>query len=132
GVEEAAVEVDELGCALVEGRADHLEHVLDRRRGVALGRCPRAFHAEAARRAAQAEAARAGRVDHEVAAVHGRDAPHRRAARRVPLVEAWLWDGADLDAEAFGAVGVAAPEGEALAVGEQAEGRAGGDRKRTR
>src|SRR5207237_211698 len=94
GVEEAAVEVDELGGALVEGRADHLEHLLDRGRGVALRRRPGAFHAEAARCAAQAEAAGASRVDHEVAAVHGRDAPHRRAACRVPLVEAWLRNGA--------------------------------------
>ena len=125
GVEERAVEVHELRRALVERRPHRFEDVLDGHR-IPLRHAPRALDAEAARRTAQAEAAGARRVDHQVAAVDGRDAPHRRAARRPPFVEPGLRHGPDLDPERLGAVELAAHEEEPLAVDEQMERRAGG------
>src|SRR5437667_173562 len=82
----AGVEVDELARALVEGGAHDLEHVGDRDR-LAVGRHARALDAEAARRAAHAEAAGGARVHEQVAAAHGGDPWHGRAAAGEALVE---------------------------------------------
>src|SRR5437667_388739 len=121
----AGVEVDELARALVEGGAHDLEHVGDRDR-LAVGRHARALDAEAARRAAHAEAAGGARVHEQVAAAHGADPCHGRAAAGAALVEGGPRAGADLEAGAPGAADVAAHEEVPAALGEEREGRARG------
>src|SRR5581483_11458415 len=121
GVVVRGVEIDELRDAFVERGAHGLEHVLDRRRPVRPRRRARAFEAEAARRSADAEPARAARRDEQVVPVERRDAPHRRAARRPPLVEARLRKRAD--GEPLRAGGVAVFELEAPALADERERR---------
>src|SRR5205814_2323396 len=73
-----------------------------------------------------AEAAGGARVHEQVAAAHGGDPCHGRAAAGAALVEGGPRDGADLDAGALGAAGVAAHEEVPAAVGEERERRARG------